>query len=113
MAILCLIFSLIESKWILPAHLAHTKFTPIKENGWRDRFNKRFFAFVQGPFRRGVTFATQWRWSVFAVFCGLLMISAALVQANYVRIIPQPKVPTDNPFITIEMNDAVFKPTDD
>ncbi|WP_319534635.1 efflux RND transporter permease subunit [uncultured Vibrio sp.] len=105
--ILCLIFSLIESKLILPAHLAHTNFKPIKPGGWRDRFNTRFFGFVNGTYRRFVTLCTHWRWSVFAIFCGLLAISAALVNSNYVRVIPNPKVPTDYPAITIEMNDTV------
>ncbi|CAE6932695.1 efflux RND transporter permease subunit [Vibrio sp. B1FLJ16] len=105
--ILCLIFSLIESKLILPAHLAHTNFKPIKPGGWRDRFNQRFFGFVNGTYRNLVTKCTHWRWTVFAVFCGLLAISAALVNSNYVRVIPNPKVPTDYPAITIEMNDTV------
>ena len=105
--ILCLIFSLIESKLILPAHLAHTNFTPIKAGGWRDNFNKRFFGFVNGPYRSFVKVCTHWRWTVFAFFCGLLLISAALVSSNYVRVIPNPKVPTDYPAITIEMNDTV------
>ncbi|TDE25381.1 efflux RND transporter permease subunit [Vibrio owensii] len=105
--ILCLIFSLIESKLILPAHLAHTNFTPIKAGGWRDNFNKRFFGFVNGPYRSFVKACTHWRWTVFAFFCGLLLISAALVSSNYVRVIPNPKVPTDYPAITIEMNDTV------
>ncbi|MFQ3220754.1 MAG: multidrug efflux pump subunit AcrB, partial [Paraglaciecola sp.] len=50
--ILCLVFSLIESKLILPAHLAHMKFTPVKPTSWRDRFNKRFFGFINGPYKR-------------------------------------------------------------
>ncbi|EGQ8003444.1 efflux RND transporter permease subunit [Vibrio parahaemolyticus] len=105
--ILCLIFSLIESKLILPAHLAHTHFKPVKPGGWRDRFNQRFFGFVNGTYRNFVKACTHWRWTVFAVFCGLLLISAALVKSNYVRVIPNPKVPTDYPAITIEMNDTV------
>ncbi|EDP59626.1 efflux RND transporter permease subunit [Vibrio sp. AND4] len=105
--ILCLIFSLIESKLILPAHLAHTNFAPIKPGSWRDRFNKRFFSFVNGLYRSFVKACTHWRWTVFACFCGLLAISAALVTSNYVRVIPNPKVPTDYPSITIEMNDTV------
>ncbi|MGP8306157.1 efflux RND transporter permease subunit [Vibrio sp. YIC-376] len=105
--ILCLIFSLIESKLILPAHLAHTNFSPIKPGGWRDRFNQRFFGFVNGTYRRFVMSCTHWRWTVFAVFCGLLAVSAALVNSNYVRVIPNPKVPTDYPAITIKMNDTV------
>ncbi len=105
--ILCLIFSLIESKLILPAHLAHTNFKPIKEGSWRDRFNKRFFGFVYGSYRNFVTKCTEWRWVVFAVFFAMLLLSAGLIQGNYVRMVPTPKVPHDFPDIKIEMNENV------
>lgn len=105
--ILCLLFSLIESKLILPAHLAHTKFSPIKEGSWRDRFNKRFFGLINGPYKRLVTTCTYWRWSVFTGFVALLVISVALVMANHVRIVPSPKVPHDFPSIKLVMNDNV------
>ncbi|UUM32927.1 efflux RND transporter permease subunit [Vibrio japonicus] len=105
--ILCLLFSLIESKLILPAHLAHTKFSPIKKGSWRDKFNKRFFGFINGPYKRLVTTCTYWRWSVFTGFVALLVISVALVIANHVRIVPSPKVPHDFPSIKLAMNDNV------
>ena len=105
--ILCLAFSLIESKLILPAHLAHTKFTPIKENSWRDRFNKRFFGFVNGSYKTFLEKCTEWRWVVFTGFIAMLLISIGLIQANYVRVVPETKVPHDFPAIEIEMNETV------
>lgn len=105
--ILCLIFSLIESKWILPAHLAHMKVTPIKETSWRFRFNKRFFAFIHGPFRNFVIKCTEWRWAVLTFFIAMLFIAVGLLGANYVRMVPTPKVPHDFPDIRIEMNENV------
>jgi multidrug efflux pump subunit AcrB len=105
--ILCLVFSLIESKWILPAHIAHINFKPIVKGSWRDRFNTRFFGFVYGPYRRFVERCIEWRYLVFTVFIAKLLFSLALVMANYVRFIPQPKVPHDFPSVRIEMNDNV------
>ncbi|MEP2653834.1 MAG: efflux RND transporter permease subunit, partial [Paraglaciecola sp.] len=105
--ILCLIFSLIESKWILPAHLAHMKFSPIKETSWRAKFNKGFFGFVNGPYKRFIENCIQWRWLAFAIFVAVLMLSAGLIQGNYVRMVPTPKVPHDFPSINIEMNENV------
>ncbi|WP_070964146.1 efflux RND transporter permease subunit [Vibrio sonorensis] len=105
--ILCLVFSLIESKLILPAHIAHTKFKPIKQGGWRDRFNKGYFGFVNGPYRRAVSFSAHWRWSTFAVFASLLAISIAMVTASHVRVVPSPSAPQDFPRISIEMNNSV------
>lgn len=109
--IFCLIFSLIESKLILPAHLAHMKFQPIKPNGWRTRFNNAFFGFINGPYKRLLLRCTEWRWSVFCGFVALLLVSGGLVQANYVRFIPNPKVPEDFPQIRIEMNETVSDET--
>ncbi|MBD1389049.1 efflux RND transporter permease subunit [Neiella sp. HB171785] len=105
--ILCLAFSLIESKLILPAHLAHTKFTPIKPNSWRARFNGRFFGFINGPYKQFIIRCTEWRWLVAAGFIALLLISFGLMAANYVRFVPSPKVPHDFPSISIEMNETV------
>ncbi|MBE0364647.1 hypothetical protein PULV_a2389 [Pseudoalteromonas ulvae UL12] len=104
---LCLVFSLIESKLILPAHLAHSRFDPIPETSWRARFNRNFFSFVNGPYKRFIEKCTQWRWLVFSSFIGFFLISIALISANYVRTVPTPKVPHDFPGIEIEMNENV------
>ncbi|MBT4882493.1 MAG: efflux RND transporter permease subunit, partial [Glaciecola sp.] len=109
--ILCLVFSLIESKLILPAHIAQINFTPIKENGFRDRFNKAFFGFVNGKYRRFVERCVEYRWAVFAFFIAMLLISFGLIQANYVRMVPNPKVPHDFPSISIEMSETVSDQT--
>ena len=105
--ILCLAFSLIESKLILPAHIANIKFKPVKPNGWRVKFNNRFNQFVNGPYRRTVTKAIEVRWLVLATFVAVLMLSWGLVAGNHVRIVPNPKVPHDFPSIGIEMNENV------
>jgi multidrug efflux pump subunit AcrB len=105
--ILCLTFSLIESKLILPAHIAHIKFSKVKPDGWRSRFNARFNQFIHGPYRGTVEKAVQWRWAVLAGFVAMLMLSWGLVAGNHVRMIPQPKVPHDFPSIGIEMNENV------
>ena len=109
--ILCLVFSLIESKWILPAHLAHMKFTPIKETSWRARFNKRFFGFVNGPYKNFITRCIEWRWFVFATFIAILILSTGLIQGDYVRTVLTPKVASDFPGINIKMNDNVSDET--
>ncbi len=106
-SVLCLIFSLIESKLILPAHLAHTKFSPLKPNGWRVKFNRQFDNFVNGPYKSAVKKAIEYRWATFMAFAGLLAISCAMIAANHVRVIPQPKVPHDFLEVNIEMVQTV------
>ncbi|NMH59390.1 efflux RND transporter permease subunit [Alteromonas ponticola] len=105
--ILCLFFSLIESKLILPAHIAHTNFKPIKPDSWRAKFNTRFNGIIHGPYRRTVEKALEWRWAVLMMFVAMLLISLGLMAANYVRFVPQPKVPHDFPSVRIEMNSNV------
>lgn len=105
--ILCLAFSLIESKLILPAHLTHTNFKPIHPKSWRAKFNKGFFGFVNGPYKRTLAKAIEWRWAVLMIFIALFMVSLGLINANYVRMVPNPKVPHDFPSIRIEMNENV------
>ncbi|MBO1256175.1 efflux RND transporter permease subunit [Alteromonas sp. 5E99-2] len=105
--ILCLVFSLIESKLILPAHLANTRFTEVKPTSWRANFNRRFYNFVNGPYKRLVEKALDLRWLVFFLFIALFCLSLGLIQGNFVRLVPNPKVPHDFPAISIEMNENV------
>lgn len=109
--IFCLIFSLIESKLILPAHIAHTNFKPLKEDSWRQKFNTAYFGFVNGRYRRFITLCTEWRWPVLGLFIAMLFISIGLINANYVRVVPNPKVPHDFPSIRIEMAETVSDTT--
>ena len=103
--ILCLIFSLIESKLILPAHLAHTKFSQVNPKSLRARFNKRFFNFVNMHYKGFLEKCVEWRWTVFMSFIGLLFVSIGLIGGNFVRVVPTPKVPHDFPDVQIEMNE--------
>ena len=109
--IMCLVFSLIESKLILPAHIANTKFAPVKENSFRDRFNKAYFGFIHGPYKRFVTKCTEWRWPVLGVFILLFFVSLGLIGGNHVRVVPDPKVPHDFPSVRIEMSETVSDET--
>ena len=104
---LCLFFSLVESKLILPSHLAHSSFKPIKEGSWRDRFNRSFYNFVNGRYKRALRTCVYWRWSVLATFIGVLGVSIAVVVGNYIRMVPIPKIPHDFPSIKVTMNDNV------
>ncbi|MBU2977436.1 efflux RND transporter permease subunit [Alteromonas sp. C1M14] len=105
--ICCLVFSLVESKLILPAHIAHTRFSPVKPDSWRARFNSRFNGFVNGPYRNTVKKALEWRWAVLMLFVAMFMLACGLVAGDHVRIVPNSKVPHDFPSIEIEMNENV------
>nr|WP_235869459.1 efflux RND transporter permease subunit [Veronia nyctiphanis] len=105
-AILCLAFSLVESKLILPAHLAHVRFSDVSETSWRFKFNRHFFGFVNGTYKRFLTLCLRWRWSVLCIFIGLLVLSVGLVKGGFIRTTLVPKVPHDFPVINITMGNS-------
>jgi multidrug efflux pump subunit AcrB len=105
--ILCLAFSLVESKLILPSHIASSTFKPLPENSWRTKFNKRFFGFVNGPYKNFIRFCTKYRWFTLLFFILMLIIAGQLISTNHVRVVPSPKVPHDFPRISIEMSETI------
>ncbi|RZM69548.1 acriflavin resistance protein [Pseudoalteromonas rubra] len=101
--LLCLAFSLIESKFILPAHIAHCRFAPIRPGSWRDKFNHGFQNFIQTRYQPALLFSIRWRWSVLIGFCGLFATAIALFTSGQVKSVLNPKVPHDFPSINVEM----------
>ncbi|AZG73406.1 efflux RND transporter permease subunit [Shewanella livingstonensis] len=124
--ILCLLFSLIESKLILPAHLAHMKKPTIVKPGSKNPLDwlRNGVNFVQGKIDRGLTkfiksvyrpsleLAVEYRYAVIMLFISLILICVGLYMGGLVRFIGQPKIPHDFPRVTVEMNvDASEKST--
>ncbi|GAB3289248.1 efflux RND transporter permease subunit [Parahaliea aestuarii] len=95
--ILCLVFSLVESKWILPAHLAHSKPTRNRLllyidhrqeaiNGWLKTFiDQRYTPFVARCVRN--------RYLTLATFISGLILCAGLLAGGVVRTVLAPDVP--------------------
>ena len=119
--ILCLIFSLIESKLILPAHLAHANIKPIDEE---DLFNPqreigrleqfpRFFMKIQRHVQHGMhKVIDDWyepllekvlrnRGLTFSVFSAVLIVTIGVMNSGLVRIVLFPEIPSD--FIQVQM----------
>jgi multidrug efflux pump subunit AcrB len=119
--ILCLLFSLVESKLILPAHLAHANIKPIDED---DLFNPqrvigrferipRFFQKIQRRTQHGLhALIHNWyqpvlekslrnRGLTFAVFAAILILTFGVMKSGLVRVVLFPEVPSD--FIQVQM----------
>jgi multidrug efflux pump subunit AcrB len=135
--ILCLVFSLIESKLILPAHLVKMKpkvniikLKKLNEYGFfwffqypLDRITKvvdklRAFIdkglqdFIKNVYRPALTLFIRYRYGVLMFFISLMLISAGLFNGGFVRFIGQAKIPHDFPRVNVEMNvDASEKAT--
>ncbi len=108
--IFCLIFSLVESKLILPSHLAHL-------NVHRKPSNpiSRFWSKIQGGINKGLKWFVQnvltpsikwmipWRYAVIAFFIGLLVVVGAMVPAGKVRFVFFPNIYNDFVSVNIEL----------
>lgn len=96
--ILCLFFSLVESKLILPAHLAGMK--PLKGNpGWLGRLQRRFSNglenFIERRYRPLLERAIRYRGTTLAIFFASVILAVGLLAGEKVRFIFFPDVPSD------------------
>jgi multidrug efflux pump subunit AcrB len=93
--VLCLVFSLVESKWILPAHLAHSK--PARHplllsiNRLQERCNNRLRAFVEFRYLPFMQRCTANRYVTLAFFVSLLILCGGLLAGGQVRTILAPE----------------------
>jgi len=108
--ILCLCFSLIESKWILPAHLAHSK--PGTSRFWLqlDRIprysNSVLTNFVDNYYRPFIHKAIAKRYVTGAIFLALLIVTTGLIMGGIVRFVLIPEVPSDFIKANLEMTEG-------
>ncbi|MBR9729416.1 efflux RND transporter permease subunit [Shewanella intestini] len=110
--ILCLAFSLVESKLILPAHLAHmniTKRTQPSNNPF-SRFklalNKQLQFFIHHKYRHFLEFAIKNRYTTVATFIGVLILALSLVASGKVRWVFFPDIPSDFIQVQLEMDEG-------
>ena len=100
-----LFFSLIESKLILPCHLAHYKKPKQREkpnivvrswNGFFDAFSSALYWFIRRVYGPGLARALTWRYLTIAVALVCLMLTAGLLGGGYVQMVLFPTVESDN-----------------
>ncbi|MFD2176560.1 efflux RND transporter permease subunit [Veronia pacifica] len=103
-SIFCLLFSLLQSKLILPSNLAQTSVTVNKPNKYRQQFNSAFQRLVNGPYRRFILCCVNFRWTIVSAFLCAMCLTWAMFNYGYVRSALIPKVPQDFPSIHIHMN---------
>jgi multidrug efflux pump subunit AcrB len=110
--ILCLAFSLVESKLILPAHLAHMK---VKHYD-KDTHNvfirfQRFFSeglhhFVDGVYSPFLERALRRRYLTLSIFVSLLILSVGLLAGGILRFVFFPDFTSDFLQVELEMNEG-------
>ena len=106
--VFCLLFSLIESKLILPAHIAHMKPKVFNPRNPIDRLRRAIDNglrhFIENIYRPALIKFIEYRWAVLMFFISILLLSAGLFGGGLIRYLGQPKIPHDFPRISIEMN---------
>lgn len=89
---LCLVFSLVESKWILPAHLAHGGgVASWMRSGWQDRLqssnNRRLDRFIEQRYRPFLEKSIANRYTTVAAFLAILILVIGLISGGWIRYV--------------------------
>jgi len=95
--ILCLVFSLVESKLILPSHLVH--FGKPNNESWFNRIpkvaNAKLESFVHAYYVPFVRKCIENRYVTLSTFVGMFIISTSLLAGGIVRVVFLPEIPSD------------------
>ena len=101
--IFCLIFSLIESKLVLPAHLAKINVHRKPKNVVSRNFARLQKAvstglngFIQKCYRPAIEWAIPWRYAVLAAFIAIFILVIGLFPAGQLRFVFFPNIYNDN-----------------
>ena len=103
-----LLFSLIESKLILPAHLAHVKLRKHKTkigrfSAWQQRFADGFEEKIIRYYKPALHFTLEHRYSTLAAFTGVLIIMAMLILSGWTRFVFFPPPESETATATLVM----------
>jgi multidrug efflux pump subunit AcrB len=107
--IVCLVFSLIESKLILPAHLVHMKlkpYDPSKANAFqrfRDFFSEGIKTFISNKYAPFLAKAVRNRYTTVAVFLAMLILTIGMFGGGIVRFVFFPSIPSDFMIASFEL----------
>ncbi|MEM8548305.1 MAG: efflux RND transporter permease subunit, partial [Pseudomonadota bacterium] len=112
------IFSLVESKLILPAHLRHIKIRGVSKSGnafqrWQKGFADGFENAILRFYKPALEFAVRHRYSTLATFVGVLIVMTTVVTSGHTRFVFFPSIPRET--VTAELAMPIgtpFKVTD-
>ena len=89
-SIAILVLSLLESLWILPAHLSHRRAPRgiwLKSEQLSNRINDRLERWLELQARPLLRTALQWRYVLVVIFVGLFMFCSALVSSGWLTMV--------------------------
>jgi multidrug efflux pump subunit AcrB len=117
--ILTLLFSLFESKFILPAHLAHISLQQSAKPSWISTIWQRVQSFAQGSldafnqriYRPLLEWSLKQRYAVLVLFVSFATLGLGLIEAGKIKTVFFPEIPGQVITVKMEM-DARSLPSD-
>ena len=120
--VLCLAFSIIESKLILPAHIANMDTKPWDPNRGgvyalgrfgsntlkrvRGAVSRVLFNFIDNRYRPFIERCIEYRYVTMAVFFAMLIVMFGVMSAGFVRWVFFPNVPSDFMQASVQMEEG-------
>lgn len=113
--VLCLLFSLVESKLILPAHLVGLKFGGSSQprnivsatiKRWQEVIDIGLTRFVEEKYQPFLKRCMEYRYVTLSAFIGILMIAISTLSGGIARFEFFPDVPGDGIYSVITMQDG-------
>lgn len=105
--IFCLLFSLLESRLILPNHLAHTQLGPLPANHWRQKVDSGLMRFIENRYLPMLHRCINTKVLTLSLFLGALIVSVSMLTSQVLKPVHLPKVAADTPKISVVMNNLV------
>ena len=104
--ILCLAFSLIESKLILPSHLAMMRSSHGSKRGVSDWAGDKLRAFIDKRYRPFLKLTIEYRWTTLTAFVCIMILMAGLVAGGWVRVVFFPEMEADFVNARVELQEG-------
>ncbi|UCC39707.1 MAG: efflux RND transporter permease subunit [Candidatus Aminicenantes bacterium] len=106
-----LLFSLIESLFILPSHLSHLrKIKQTPPRGWKGiwgrfqkKFNELFQKFIERIYRPSLELGIKLRYVTLAGFIAVLLLTMGLVGGGWIKFVFLPRIDADNVIADLTM----------
>ncbi len=109
--ILCLAFSLVESKWILPAHLAHIRLPTNKRRSWfserQHRFNLWVRERIELNYKPALELCLTRRYTTLTTFICALALVGTMMGTGHIRFVFFPSIPSDFLQASITMEQGI------
>lgn len=104
--IFSLLFSLVESKLILPSHLSLMKSSHGSKSGIPDRVDRGLKRFIENVYSPFLTRLIEYRYATVGFFLGLLILTIGMVGGGLARFVFFPEI--DQPYVmaSIELQDG-------